>query len=569
MPRNRIHQTTNDATPALPTGPLGRISSHAVNRRSFLGLLGGVAVAAAAPAVLTSCSTGASTPAATSSSGLSDTIAKLIPDYIPMDLVKPDIASVNGSTPGFTSMPTTLAKSVTEVPGKGGTYKAMSPAWWTVPPALSDNSYYQAVNKALGATVEFQVNDGNTYGDKIQTVLASPKDVPDWVVIPSWNIPPRFGQAVKNLFTDLSEYLAGDKVKKYPNLANIPTDAWKYSVFNGGLYGLPYPGTLINDAFFYRRDIFTELGVEPPTSAEEYLTVAKKVTDPSKNRWGSEDVWSGAQLMFGVAPTWKLDGDKLVHRFESEEYRGALEWMRKLFESGAVHPDAMAGNTQMAKPRFESGATLMTNDGLGSWHEALARVLPDNPDFDMQPMDYFGPDGGKPVLFKASPATIFSFIKKTDDKAKVEEMLALANFMAAPFGTEENQLINYGVSGEHFELDGQNIPQATDKGRNEVTSTYAFLVSPPVVQSKVQYPGFVQAISEWEARQAPNVVEPPFFGMQIQEDNRFASLGTPFDDLSKDIIRGRKKISDLDSAVATWRKSGGDELRDFYAGFLA
>ena len=562
--RNRPQTTATGTAAAL----FGQLSQHPVNRRSFLGLMGGVAVAASIPAALTACSSEEATAQITSSSDLGANISNLIPNYYPIDLLTPDISSVNGSTPGFTSLPATFARSVASTPGKGGTYTAMSPAWWTVPPSLPGNSYYAAVNKELGATVNFQVNDGNTYGDKIQTVLASPKDVPDWVVIPGWNLPPRFGQAAENLFTDLSEYLAGDKVKKYPNLANLPTDAWKFSVFNGGLYGLPYPGTQLNDALFFRADLFEEMGLQQPTSAAEYLEVAKEATDESKGRWGSEDIWTGAKIMHGVVPKWKEVDGKLQNALESDEYRAALEWTAKLFASGAVHPDAVAGNSQMGKARFESGATLMTGDGLGGWHEALARVLPTNPKFRMQAMEYFAPDGGKPVLFKASPASIFSFIKKNEDPAKIEEILALADYLAAPFGTVENQLITNGVEGVHYDLDAQNVPQATDKGRTEVTSTYAFLVSPPISNSLVQYTGYVKERSDWEARQAPNVQEALFFGMQIQEDTKFASLGKPFDDLSKDIIRGRKSMADLDSALATWKKSGGDELRDFYAGFL-
>ncbi|PYI40201.1 sugar ABC transporter substrate-binding protein [Arthrobacter psychrolactophilus] len=539
------------------------------NRRSFLGLAGISAVALSTAGLLTSCGKGAGTAQVTSSSGLAESVAKVVPSFIPMDLVTPDIASVNGSTPGYVTIPDKLVKSVTEVPGKGGKYKAMTPAWWTVPPALADNSYYQAVNKAIGATVDFQVNDGNSYGDKIQTVLASPKDVPDWVVIPSWNLPPRFSQAVTSVFEDLSPHLAGDKIKKYPNLANLPTAAWKYGAFAGGLYGLPYPSTLITDAFFYRKDVFTELGLEAPKTADEYISIAKELTDPAKKRWGSEDVWSGAQIMFGVAPKWKLVDGALVNKIETDEYRAALEWIAKLFASGAVHPDAVAGNQQQSKSRFESGASLMASDGLGSWHESLGRVLPTNPKYDMAPMDFFAPDGGDPTLFRGSPASIFSFIKKNSDSAKIEEMLSLANFFAAPFGTEENQLINYGVEGVHFTKDSQNIPQSTDKGLAEVTSTYSFLVSPPVVNSKVQYPGYVKTASEWEARQAPFVVEEQFFGLQIEEPNKFGSLGKPFDDLAKDIARGRKKISDLDTEIATWKKNGGDELREFYTGFLS
>jgi putative aldouronate transport system substrate-binding protein len=540
--------------------------SSGFSRRSFLGVLSGAVIFAAAPMTLTACS-GNPTPQATTAGGLTETLDAIVPTYKPLELVTPDIASVNGSTPGFTTIPS-LVKSVTETPGSGGTYTAMTPAWWAVPPGLPRNGYYATVNEQLGATINFQVNDGNAYADKVQTVLASPKDVPDWMVIPGWNLPPRFAQAATGVFQDLAEFIAGDKVLKYPNLANIPTAAWKMGCFDGGLYGLPYPGTLISDAIFYRADLFEELGVEPPTSADEYRAVAKELTDESKNRWGSEDVWNGAQIMFGVVPKWKQEGDQLTHRFETDEYRAALEWTAALFADGSVHPDAVAGNAQQAKPRFESGATLMTTDGTGSWHEALARTLPSNPRFNMQPLDYFAPDGGKPTLFRAQPAAIFSFIKKASPE-KVEEMLALANFMAAPFGTEENALIVNGVEGVHYTRDEQGVPRATAKGTEEVTSTYAFLVNSPIVNSMVQYPGLVQAQSEWEARQAPNVVEDAFFGMQIQEPAKFASLATPFDDLAKDIIRGRRTMSDLDSEVAAWKTKGGDELRDFYAGFLA
>jgi putative aldouronate transport system substrate-binding protein len=553
----------NNASPER--GPsLKELGRAGVGRRSFLGLMGGAVAFAALPA-LTSCSSGGGAAQPTSSAGLSDATSKLVPSYIPLDIVKPDIPSVNGTAPGFTSIPSSFVKSVQGVPGKGGSYTVMTPAWGAIPPA--DNSYYQAVNERLGAKLNFQVSDGNTYADKIQTVLASPKDVPDWVVIPGWNIPPRFGQAVKGLFTDLSEYLAGDKIKKYPNLANIPTAAWKYSCFEGGLYGLPFPNEQVGNAFFYRKDLFDEMGLEQPKSADEYIALAKEITDPAKNRWGSEEVWTGAQLMHGV-DNWKLVDGKLQSRYETDEYRAALEWGAKLFASGAVHPDAVAGNIQKSGQRFDSGAVLMTAGGVGGWKGALGMNLPSNPKYQMQPMDFFAPDGGKPTLFRGSPAAIFSFIKKTDDASKVEEMLALANFAAAPFGTEENMLIVNGVEGIHYTRDAQNAPQATAKGKDEIISTYAFLANSPVVNNEVQYPGYVKAKTDWEIRQAPYVVDPLFYGLQIQEPSKFGSLGKPFDDLSKDILRGRKSMSDLDAAIATWKKNGGDELRDFYAGFL-
>jgi putative aldouronate transport system substrate-binding protein len=539
---------------------LAAFAQKPVNRRSFLGFLG----AGAAAATLAGCSTGGSGISAGIVSA--EEIAGVIPNYYPVDFAVPDIPSVNGSTAGFLTMPSNLRASVTGVPGSGGTYTAISPAWWTIP--KSDNSYFQAVNKELGATIKFQVSDGNTYGEKIQAVLASPNNVPDMVVLPSWNIPPKFDQAVGALFADLSPYLAGDKVKDYPNLANIPTDSWKYSVFQGKLYGLPYPGEVMANAFFYRKDIFDELGLPLPTDAESMIEILAEASDPSANRWGAEDLWNAGQIMFGVPDKWTEVNGKLVHKFETDEYRQALDWLARLFKSGAVHPDAMAGNSQQANNRFEAGNTLVKSDGVGGWAESLARVRPSNPDYNMQALDFFAPDGGDPVLYKGSPTNIFSFINKKADEKAIKEMLALANYFAAPFGTTEYQLLNSGVEGVHFDLDANGAPALNAKGQAEVTSTYSFLVHPPIVQAHVEFPQMVEDYCSWSARMSAFAVDPVLYGVQIQEPARFGSLATPFDDLKADVANGRKDLSALDGAIATWKSKGGDELRKFYQKYL-
>jgi putative aldouronate transport system substrate-binding protein len=60
------------------------------------------------------------------------------------------------------------------------------------------------------------------------------------------------------------------------------------------------------------------------------------------------------------------------------------------------------------------------------------------------------------------------------------------------------------------------------------------------------------------------LTEPPFFGQNITEPSQYASLGQPFEDLASDIVRGRKTIDYLDTAIETWKTSGGEELRAFY-----
>ncbi|MGO3288903.1 hypothetical protein [Brachybacterium sp.] len=165
---------------------------NAVSRRRLLGYLG----IGAGALGLAACGGSGGSAAGSGSGGvltgaeLTAEVEASLPNSALEFLVEPDFPSVNGSTPGYVTMPDPLVKGVDAVPGAGGDYTVMSPAWWTSPPNLGDNAYYDAVNEQLGATLEFQVADGNTYADKVQTVLASPKNVPDWMVIPSWNIPP-------------------------------------------------------------------------------------------------------------------------------------------------------------------------------------------------------------------------------------------------------------------------------------------------------------------------------------------------------------------------------------------
>lgn len=536
-----------------------KINLTKVTRRGFLGGTAGLAGAA----VLTGCTTGGGTPGGGPASQ-GAVSADVLPSYIPKEYVKPDFpAPANG----YSTIPE-FVKAFNAPPGSGGTYKAMTPLWGAIPPTTG-NHYFDAVNKAMGSTIEFQISDGNTYGDKLAAVLASPKDVADWVSIPSWNVPPRFGTAVDQIFTDLTPYLAGDKVKEYPNLANIPTDAWRFCVWNGKLIALPMPDSGVPNPLFYRDDIFAELGIKDlPTTPEALIDLAKELTDPSKGVYGTDDIWTQAVNMYAVPPKWKLDGDKLVNRVETDEYRGALEWIRKLFESGAVHPDGIAGNNGDAKTRFESGRTLMVTDGIGGWAEALQRNLPSNPTYSQAPMPVFGVDGTDVDVYKGNAASILSYIKKTDDEARIKELLKLADFLASPFGTEEFQLVNYGVEGEHYTLDGNGLPVATELAQTELQPTYIFLVDPPVSNSKVQFPGYVEKWSTWVNETAAHFVDPVFFGMNITEPSQYASLGTPFTDLEKDIARGRKSMADLDSAIETWKKSGGEELRAFYQKIL-
>jgi len=178
-------------------------------------------------------------------------------------------------------------------------------------------------------------------------------------------------------------------------------------------------------------------------------------------------------------------------------------------------------------------------------------------------MDIFGHDGGDPRLYFANPAGIWAFINKRAPKETVEECLAIADFAAAPYGTRENRLVRYGVEGTHYTIE-DGVPTKTKQGVTEVQDTYFFTAGSEAVAAFPDHPQVVEDWCSWQQRMGAFMRKPLLYGTQVREPNRWANLGDQFEDLEDDVVRGRKKISDVQKAVEEWRRAGGDELRDWY-----
>ncbi|MEU9370632.1 extracellular solute-binding protein [Streptomyces avermitilis] len=549
-------------------------ASAAPSRRSFLA---STAVAAAAVAggmpLLAAC--GGSDSGSREGTTSGKNLKKLLPAYVAGSVVTPDIPAKNGSAVGFTGK-LDLADLKTSVPkklGKGGKVTVMSPFWGSPPKA--DNAYYRAMNDLIGVDVVWQNQDGNTYEQKLGAVLAS-SDVPDVVVVPGWNMTGKIPSAIIGKFADLGPYLSGDAVKKYPNLAAIPTDAWQRSVFGGKLRGLPMPSQYVTSIVpLYRKDLFDKEGYEVPRSADEFTALAKEITNAKAKRWACLDMKWTAFNIFGVLSGeekslgWNLVDGKLVYRIETDEYLEALEWTRKLFAAGYVHPDAELGKSNAADPgpKFAAGEFLIYNQDISQWWSRTAEQATQNPDFKIWGMDIFGHDGGNPTLWAKNPAGIFAFVNKKASESVIHEVLAVANVTAAPYGTKEYMLTNYGVEGTHYTVkDG--VPTKTDQGNNEVSNAYVMIASPGATIAHPDFPDVAKGQVEWQQRMGAFTKKSSFYGMQITEPSRYTNLSNDFEQLEDDIVRGRKKTSDMQQAVSDWKSKGGDKLRDWYQKIL-
>ncbi|MFE1886644.1 extracellular solute-binding protein [Streptomyces diastatochromogenes] len=552
--------------------PKAASASPAPSRRSFLSstAVAAVAVAGGMP-LLAACSGSAGSGEGTTSG---KSAKKILPAYRAHNIVTPDIPSKNGSSVGFTGK-VDLSKLATAVPeklGTGGKVTVMAPYWGTPPKA--DCAYYTELNKAVGVEITWQNQDGNHYGEKIGAVLAS-SSLPDMMVVPGWELAGKIPTALAAKMLDLGPYLSGSKVEKYPNLAAMPSDAWQRGIFGGKLRGIPVPYSYVpNIVPFYRKDLFDKHGWEVPTSADEFLALAKEMTSKKAGVYGCDDMkWSSFNIFGSLGGSekalgWKLQDGKLVNRVETDEYLEALEWTRKLYAAGVVHPEAKAA-TGDSSLRFTSGKVMMFNGDINTWYFKTAEMAGSKsaPDFQIVGMDIFGHDGGDPKLFAGTPANMWTFIRKDASKEVVENALAAANYSASPYGTRERMMVDYGVEGTHYTVKA-GVPVKTELGNTDVMNTWGMLAGPASFIAHPDFPEIARAKVEWQQRMGAFVTKPPFYGLTIIEPSRYANLSDQFEQLEDDFVRGNKKLGDVQQAISDWKSKGGDKLRDWYKKLL-
>ncbi|NUP39874.1 MAG: Tat pathway signal sequence domain protein [Streptomyces sp.] len=544
-----------------------------LNRRSFVNGAVAVAGTAAMSPLLSACGGGGSKSSTTRRKGGTNSkkgSAAALPTYVANSAVTADIPSTNGAAgtitdPGFLKYPASPVKSVAEVPGAGGSYTTLTPLWGTIPSA--NNSFYQAMNKALGATLTMKPANGVNYDQTIETLTAAHR-LPDWVQMPGWwNSNFKVGELVGTQLADLTPYLAGDKIKKYPNLAAISTGAWQSCIWQDKLYGIPSfsTGFGLPGQYFYRGDVFDAKGINADDikSCDDLLNLGKELTNAKGNVWAFDDLWPYIFQMFDFSWKFTVTGGKLVHKYEQPEFIEALNWCYKVAKSGYVHPDALAGNNNDAKTRFYAGKVLVTADGTGAWNEADAQAgIAANKAYRRSSFKPFSADGTKaPRLFLSSSAGEFSYLNIRLKPAQIEECLRIANYLAAPYGTAEYQLVNFGVEGTDFTM-GANGPTPTKSGlANVQAQTYPFLATASEIINNPDFPQITKDRCAWNSLAATYAYKPVFWNMNITVPQKYATADAAqaVEDTIKDVYHGIKPVSAYQDALSTWKGSGGGD----------
>ena len=507
--------------------------------------------------------------------------AKLtLPTYLPVQGVEPDLApSEAGQQAGFFAYPKNLVTSIPQPPGKGGDVTAFTQTAGTVAPPVDQNTAWQAVNTALNANMKVELVPASDYQTKTATLMAG-NDYPDLfqfqVNLTIGNIP----QFLKANYADLTPYLGGDAIKAYPNLAAFPTSAWTQMVYEGAIYGVPILRPCLNFVNFVNQNMLDTVGAKQPKNGDDYKQLLKSLTRADGTVYGLSAPVPAYGLQWvgkGDAPTlsmfkgpnnWSVDASgKFVKDLESEQFKAGLAFTRDLYAAGYYYPDTPNLNTTTLRSNLVGGKYAVAPTGWAAFAPFMWDVgLKMTPPVRFRALLPFSVDGSPPIWNQFSGVNGLTAVKKGSPE-RVKELLGILNYLAAPFGTAEYHLLNYGVKDVDHTFDDKGNPILTDKGKAELAigSAWQYLAAPMPVLFDPNDAEFAKAAYADEQAFVPVLQADPTLGLYSPTDNsKGGPLCQTFSDGLGDIVAGRNPLSQLDQLIANWRANGGEQMRTEY-----
>jgi putative aldouronate transport system substrate-binding protein len=530
-----------------------------LNRRDILRLTGVAALAGTAGPALVSCGSGNSGDVSNKGKDLAP-----FPTYMPFDGPEPDLpGDENGLQAAYLKYPSKVEDTGWDTPGDGSEVRVSVMTYGVPPNDVETDEYVQAVHKALGIKLKLDMIPAASFGEVMATNMTD-TDIPDIIMFGGGGTLPNEQEFVQASCMDISDFISGDNVKDYPGLANIPPHAWEgLGRIGGKLYGIPIERPIFGGCLMVNRTAFDKVDAPLDWTKDEYLAACGELSKKKKYGLGlsndfNPDFWAGS---FGAPNVWSVEGGKFVSAYTTDAYKDSIAMLAKQFADGHVNPDSPNIPNAENKINFAGTTVACYRDGWGGMGPSAFSDAKDG--FTIN----FGRPMGPDAVSWAGEGRFGYVAFKKADKKRVKMLLKVCSFLAAPFGTKQFELFNYGVEDKHFTRDDNGAPKATKlwETSNKTNYPVTYIASAPIQLFYNGYPEETEAVYEWEKVVAPITIPNPSNGLRSATwTKKGAELEQKLTDAFLDVIYRGKDKSYFEDAMKSWMNDGGaDAAKEF------
>lgn len=422
--------------------------------------------------------------------------------------------------------------------------------------------------------------------DQQLTVRFASNKLADLVRTPSISHKSHPGAVEEGVFLEL-----GALIDQYgPNIKqHIPPEAWGSPdvSYDGKIYGIPAIGALPAAKVVYiRQDWLDKLGMEQPTTVDEYLAFFEAVKTEDMNGDGDPGNEYGLYVReslfyadlffmeFGVSPhAWHLSGGELIPDIIRPEMKEAIAFWKMLYDKGYINPNLFTNSGADWSAGIKQGlggvwVHSVLNYSLGWAPEVFVNQPDANVEMIAPPM---GPKGQGALSLQYNNIYYVWVIPASSKHAE-----AAVKFLNWAWSDEADRFFLYGVEGLSYEIENNEI-----KWNQNVTVDDA-AVNPAFYQRIINPRG--DGVAKPEILKFSEDADMILKGVEIAKNSIIYddSLNMPalkafetnpelapgngyttgglFLDMFAKVVTGKEELdSAFDSFVQEWRRRGGDE----------
>ena len=433
----------------------------------------------------------------------------------------------------------------------------------------TDAELQKAVTKMLeektGVTLTTIIPPVANYNEKVETMISS-GDIPDVL-------------ALSQVMTKLPNYVSrgkllklDDYIQKSERLSAIPADNYDVLRVDGSVYHVPYTKPRVK-VLFMRKDIMEEYNIQlsnTPTT-EEFVTEPSKLKGTgiipfSFPKW--IDNFQYFMNSYGAyAGIYKNEAGVYVDGFQEPEMVAALEYICRLYNEGIIAQEFITTENATMREYVYTKKAASAIDYVTNYTNYLTQSEAAGVYSDVFPIyAVIGPDGDGGGLNEAVQT---AFAVSADCKNPEEAMVLIEALVCD--AEVYSAFFNLGIEGEHYTLDENNMPVATDKAKNSgYAPKYAYLyeaflddfsnvkvVPPTEIADSLDVQNEMMDLSQ--EHKGPKYVVPS--GISDSHDQVASSITSTWQEVVSQVVLGTVSIEEgMENYRNFWNSINGDTI---------
>ncbi|MDX8045178.1 extracellular solute-binding protein [Gracilibacillus sp. S3-1-1] len=444
-------------------------------------------------------------------------------------------------------------------------------------PEVPNDKILDKVNEITGKEVDIQWVPDSNYEDRLNTAFAT-NSLPEAVFLKNQASFIQFREAIEDgQFWEVGQYL-----EQFENLSKLKDTVLDNTNVDGKLYTLYQGRPLSSQGLIYRKDWADNLGLDAPTTTDEFMEMARAFTEDDPNENGEDDTFGltdRSDLIYGAFKTvaswfgtpnnWGEKDGELLPEFMFDEYKQTMDFFKEMYDNGYINQDFPVTSKTDQQEFFKNGTAGMYVGSMGDVVSINNDAIQINEEvlFDVQ-NEIAGPDGEFGVWSIPGYGSLVMFPKSSVESE--EELLNILDFFDQLMTPEVANLTYWGIEGEHYEVVDDKALPSDDKSLtdSEVKPYMSIGIGEPETNGRYesQFDYDVKEKAEELTKDNENhLIEDPSVSLYSETYvNDGARLQEIITDATYNYIIGQLDEAGFEDAIESWKSQGGEDIIEEY-----